>query len=404
MSATPPLRVLVNLTWLVPGVVGGSEESTTDALRGLLEYRPDIELRLAVLRSFAGAHPDLVQGCACDVLDRSGDNKALRVLAEQSWLARRVIAMAPDVVHHAGGVVPLRHPGRSVVTIHDLQPLDLPGNFSWIKRGYLRLMLRRSVRAAEVVCVPSTFTARRVVERLGAVPDRVHVVPWSVVGSDGADRAGDREGTTSPGGGRGAGPAASGDPTFLYPAITYPHKNHRVLLEAFSRFVDARPTARLVLAGGVGPQESAVVDRIRRPDLVGRVQRPGRVTDAEMDRLYRSATAVLLPSRYEGFGLPALEAMHRGVPLVVSSAGSLPEVVTDDEGVSVTPVAPLDPDDVTGWTAAMAFTADLDDRERAAVGAAERARAAAFNGRRTADALAGAYHRAAERPSTLGRP
>ena len=76
------LEVLVNLTWLRPGVVGGSEESTTDALRALLEHREDIEPTLAVLGGFAAAHPDLAGACRCVVLDRSGANKAARVLAE----------------------------------------------------------------------------------------------------------------------------------------------------------------------------------------------------------------------------------------------------------------------------------------------------------------------------------
>ena len=170
-----------------------------------------------------------------------------------------------------------------------------------------------------------------------------------------------------------------------------------------------------------------MAQRIERPDLAGSVERPGRVPRPEMERLYRSATAVLVPSRYEGFGLPALEAMSRGVPLVVASAGSLPEVVgamsqsdataeaastPDSEatapgsgaaatessavgGGSVLPVAPIDPDDTAAWAAAMETVAALGADERRRIAAAERAVATGFTPRRTAAALAHAYGRAA---------
>jgi len=381
-------RVLVNLTWLVPGVVGGSEESTTDALRAVLAHRDDVELTLAVLEPFAAAHPDLAEACALEVLEHSGANKVARVAAEQTWLAGRTEALAPDVVHHAGGVVPVRHPGTSVLTIHDVQPLDLPGNFSVAKRWYLRAMLGRSVRAAEIVCVPSEFTRGRVIDRVAADPARVTVVPWCSTGA----------GSVAPGGELprepGEVPAAAG-PVFVYPAITHAHKNHAVLLEAFSRYSTIDPTARLVLAGGSGAVDAEVRRRITMPDLAGKVRRPGRVAPEEMERLYRRATAVLVPSRYEGFGLPALEAMKRGVPLVVSTAGSLPEVVRSGDGGAVTVVAPVDPDDVGGWLAAMQTTAGLDDERRHAIALAEVAAASAFTPQRTADALADAYLRAA---------
>ncbi len=395
----PPLRVLVNLTWLVPGVVGGSEESTTDAIRAVLEHEPSVEPTLAVLRGFAAAHPDLADACRNEVLDSTGANKAARVFAEQTWLARRTRELSPDLVHHAGGVLPLRHPGRTSLTIHDLQPLEMPENFSLAKRQYLRLMLRRSAHGADGICVPSEFTAGRVCELLGVESARVDVVPWSVVALDrvavdlGPNPAARTDGEATGVAGDSAGTL------FLYPAITYPHKNHRVLLDGFARYRQTNPEARLVLAGGPGASDEEVDRRCARPDLAGSVGRPGRVSSAEMERLYRRATAVLVPSRYEGFGLPALEAMGRGVPLVVSDAGSLPEVVATSAGWA-TPVAPVSPDDPAAWASAMETVAALDERARAEVASREVEAAAAFTPRRTAAALAGAWRRAAGRPGS----
>jgi alpha-1,3-rhamnosyl/mannosyltransferase len=366
--------VLVNLLWLVPGVVGGSEESVTDALRAVVAASPpDLRLRLAVLEPFLDAHPDLVAALPTEVAPLDGTDKARRVLAEQTWLAARTRAVGADVVHHAGGTVPLAHPGATVLTIHDLQPLDLPQNFSWTKRTYLRAMLGRSARAARVVCVPSEFTARRVVELLRVPSAKVHVVPWTPRVAVAP--------TAAP------GPVPDG-PFLLYPAITYPHKNHLVLLEAFARLDGAAADAQLVLTGGRGPDEELVQERIRQLGLTGRVHRPGRVDTATLEALYGAASAVVVPSRYEGFGLPVLEAMVRDRPVVAARAGSLPEVAGPDDLV--------DPDDVTAWAEAMQAVLTMSDRSRAARVGAGRDRAAQFTPERTASALVAAY-RAAHR-------
>ena len=368
------IGVLVNLLWLVPGVVGGSEESTTDALRALADAAPDdVELRLAVLTPFPGAHPDLVDRFACEVLDRDGRNTPRRILAEQTWLARRARAVGVDVVHHAGGVVPLRHPRRVVLTVHDLQPLDLPQNFRTTKRVYLRAMVGRSVRAADVVTVPSDFTRRRVIDLLDADPERVLVVPWSVrVPSPPPD-----DGTHLP------LPPQLTEPFLLYPAITYPHKNHRVLLEAFALAARSEPDLRLVLTGGPATAETEVRERIARPDLAGRVLRTGRVPAAQLEALYGAARAVVVPSLYEGFGLPVLEAMVRGVPVIAADAGSLPEIARAQDLVPA--------DDVTAWAEAMHAVIHLSDRQRNERIRAGRERAVGYGPGRTAAALLAAY-------------
>jgi glycosyltransferase involved in cell wall biosynthesis len=341
-------RVLVNLCWLVPGVVGGSEESVTDALRAVADDLPDdLELRLAVLETFPTAHPDLAERFDTSVLRHDGSNKARRVAAEHTWLVREARRWGAGVVHHAGGVVPLVHPGRVVLTIQDLQPLDLPQNFSPRKRAYIRAMVGRSARSAAVVHVPSSFTRDRVTALLRVPPERVRVVPWFPRPSPPADQ-------------EAAAASTLGVPRrfVLYPAITYPHKNHLVLLEAFSRLLSSDPDVRLVLTGGEGPSEPAVQRRLAAPDLRGRVLRTGRVPTGVLEELYRRAAVVVVPSRYEGFGLPVLEAMQRGCPVIASSAGSLPEVSSSAEVV--------DPGDVTAWSRAMQSVLAMTPAERSA--------------------------------------
>jgi len=284
-------------------------------------------------------------------------------------------------VHHAGGVVPLVHSRCVVLTIQDLQPLDQPHNFAPAKRAYIRAMAGRSARAAQVVTVPSEFSRGRVVELLGVDPARVVVVPWFPRPAPSpSDPASGEPGELLP-------PAvAGGRPYFLYPAITYPHKNHLVLLEAFARVAASDPDVALVLTGGEAATEAEVRERIARPDLRGRVARTGRVPAATLEVLYRHATAVVVPSRYEGFGLPVLEAQLRGCPVVSSSAGSLPEVARPEDLV--------DPDDVTAWAEAMHCVLRLSAPERAERVAAGRRLAAAFTPGRTAAGLLGAYRQA----------
>lgn len=374
-------RVLVNLLWLVPGVVGGSEESTTDALRAVADALDGqdasarIDLHLAVLLPFADAHPDLAARFPLHVLDQDGRDKRRRVLSEQTWLPATTRAIGAEVVHHAGGVLPLRHPARSVLTVHDLQPLDMPANFRMSKRIYIRSMAGRSVRGTDVLTAPSDFTRDRLVAVLGASPERIEVVPWWVA----PHTAPVAEPFPLP-------PGLGDDPYFLYPAITYPHKQHVVLLEAFALLARSHPEVRLVLTGGAASAEADVQARMRRADLDGRVLRTGRVPSEQLESLFAAATAVAVPSCYEGFGLPVLEAMVRGVPVIAAAAGSLPEVARSADLVAA--------DDVDAWAAALGAVLSESPADRAQRIAAGHARAARFTPERTATGLLRAYRRA----------
>ena len=382
-------RLLVNLLWLVPGRVGGSEESVTTMLRAVAdELVPGEfpEVHLAMTPAVQAAHPDLAERFEVQVVDLDARSKPRRVLAEQTVLATVARQLDAQVVHHAGGIVPLAHPGRVVLTVHDLQPLDLPGNFTATKRTYVRAMVGRSARVAQVVCVPSEFTRGRVMELLKVPDDRVVVVPWAAppvpqlpghasphppVRAD--------EGQPDPG----LADHVPTRPYFLWPAITYPHKNHQVLLAAFAELVGSGADVELVLAGGLGPSEGDVISTVVKLGLTDRVRRTGRVPAELLERLYGSAAAVVVPSRYEGFGLPVVEAQVRGCPVVVASAGSLPEVAA--------PADLVDPDDVAGWATAMQDVLRLTDAERQARADRGRALAAAFTPARTAQAQLAAY-------------
>jgi glycosyltransferase involved in cell wall biosynthesis len=341
------VKVGVNLLWLVPGDVGGSEQSTLASLRALGELAPpDLDLRLFVLEPFAAAYPDVVAAFPTEVMALSGRSRVVRVLGEATWLARRTSGL--DLVHNAGGTAPARSATPYVLTIHDLQPLERRETHSPSKRAYLRAVLPRAIRGAQAVAVPSDFVRRSVLERFAADPDRVVTIPHGVA-HRAASAIPEREVRARfglPG------------PVVLYPAISYPHKDHATLIEAFSRVHAAHPDAVLVLTGGEGACEPDVRRQIARLGLEDHVRRTGRVSDADVAGLYEVATVVAVPSVYEGFGLPAAEAMAAGVALVAADATALPEVV-GDAGLLVAP------GDVPAWADAVSrLLADPGERTR----------------------------------------
>jgi glycosyltransferase involved in cell wall biosynthesis len=370
------MRVGINLCWLVPGVVGGSEEATTRALRAM-GRRPasDIDVVLLGLDALRRAHPDLTTLFESHTLPVPGRVKPLRVLAEHTWLRAMVARHRIDLLHDAGGTSVGVVGVPRVLTIHDIQPLELPHNFHPVRVAYLRRTVPRSVRDAARVVVPSTFVRDRLVDRLGTDPAKIDVVPW----------AAPPLGPTMPIETVRARYGIIGT-IVLVPAITYPHKDHVVAVRAMRHLVDRHSETTLVLTGGQGPAEQQVLAEIEALGLAGRVVRTGRIPESAVASLFQHAAAVVLPSRYEGFGIPALEAMAAGTPVVVGDAGALPEVVGD--AGAVVPVG----DDAQ--LAVELHRILTDEEHRQAMSRAGLARAAEFLPERTAEGLLAAYRSA----------
>nr|WP_249419947.1 glycosyltransferase family 1 protein [Rhabdothermincola salaria] len=375
--------------WLVPGDVGGSEEYTVGLLEALADAAPrDLDVTLFVNGSFSSAHPDLAGAWRTVVAPVSGRSRPRRVLAESTWLAAESRRRRLDVVHHAGGTIPWVSPVPSVVTLHDLQPLAHPERFSALKRTYIRAVAPPSLRRARIVITLTTFTGRDAVDRCGVDPRHLRLVP------SGVDRPGPLPRSVDPDAVLGR-LGLAGRRVVLYPAITYAHKNHETLVRALSLLVGARPDLALVLTGRAGPAESHLDAAVAAYGLEQHVVRTGRIPATDLEVLYRRASVLAFPSAYEGFGLPVVEAMSRGCPVVASDAGALPDVTG---GAAVI----VDPYDATAWATALADVLDHPARAEALV-AAGRRRALAFAWPRSAAALADAYHDAA-RPDLGSHP
>ncbi len=375
-------RVGLNAMWLVPGVVGGSEEYTTRLLNAIVSDPPsDVDLTLFVNSSFPDAYPELVDRFRTEVAPISGHRKALRVGAETSWLGMRTRHLGLDLVHHMGGILPAWRPAPCILTIHDLQPLVLPEHFAAPKRIFNRFTVPRSVRAARLIVTLTEYTKADLTARLGTAPDRIVVVPPGFGRGNGGDDV-----EITPGGHVRATYALGDHPFFVFPAITYPHKNHLMLLRAFSDLHRQHPDVLLVLTSGESQMEEDVTDAIVRFGLTRHVRRLGRIPEAHLTALYREAVALTFPSRYEGFGLPVLEAMAAGCPVLASDSTALPETV-GGAGLLLDPTRP------SAWTDAMAHVL-TDAASRSALVAAGFARIERFDWHASAGLQIDVYRRA----------
>jgi len=333
----------VNLLWMVPGDVGGTEEYATRLLAPFVSI-PDISLTIFGLRGLRAAHAELQAVGAIHEAPVTGAHRSARVVAERSWLRRRSRKAA--VVHHFGGTVPSNLVSPSLLTIHDLLPLDDPQLFSAPKARWLAGQIPASIRRAHRVLTPSAYVADQIADRFDIDRTRLHVVPSShsgtqvptpgvtaTAGEDSAARDSDvltRLGVRQP--------------YILYPAISYRHKNHRVLLEAMSALETGG--VQLVLTGRPDAAQPEIDATIASRALSDRVRVLGRVPGPDFAVLFRGASALVFPSRFEGFGLPLIEAMRRSVPVIAANATAVPEVV-GDAGLLV------DPDDSEAWANAI---------------------------------------------------
>lgn len=366
-----PLRVAVDATPML-GARTGVGFFTAGVVEALAA-RPDVAVAGYALswrawRSLAAALPSNVRP-----IRRSMPPQPLRTCwlrwdrPPAEWWTGRV-----EVVHGTNFVVPPAKRAATVTTVHDLTALRFPELCSGDPLFYPQL-LRRSIARGTWVHTVSSFVAGEVVDLLGADPERVAVVPEAVP----------RVAEASPEDGR---RLAGADRYVLSLSTVEPRKDHLSLVRAFDRLAGRHRDLRLVIAG----MEAWGSDRLDRAVAASRhadrIERLGYVDDRRRAALLRGASLLAFPSKYEGFGLPPLEAMVAGVPVVATRAGSLPEVLGD--AALLVPVG----DDAA---LAEAMDAVLDGNGlRDTMVAAGRRNVRRYSWERTAEGLVGLYRRA----------
>jgi glycosyltransferase involved in cell wall biosynthesis len=347
----------------------GDEAYTINLLRELPSAAPDLAFA-ASLRDPADMPADVpaeVQRLALAV-----GSPYRRIPFAFPRLARREDAA---LVHVQYFVAP-RLPAPCVVTVHDLSFTRRPELFGLRDRLLLGGLVPSSVRRARHVIAVSEFTRGDLIDRYGLDPSRVTAVRNGVAARfrpdpEAAALAREQFGLERP--------------FVLFVGALQPRKNAVLLLDAFARLRD-HPELDLVLAGGDRGGLAAVRERAQRLGLGPRMRLLGHVPEAALPGLYGAAELLAFPSLYEGFGLPALEAMACGTPVCASSTTGLGEAV-GDSGLT------FDPSSVEELAVAIDLLLE-DDALRASLRAAGLARAARFTWRRSAEATAAVYRAA----------
>lgn len=245
----------------------------------------------------------------------------IRVLWEHLLAPWHIGATRLDLVHSMLNVVPLAAPTRHVVTVHDLSFMRTPGAHPTHRRWYLTAATWLSARRARAVLADSHATKDDVVALLGVNPDRVHVVYPGHEATfhprpDDEVQAFRRNNTL-------------GRPFVLFVGTLEPRKNVDVLVRAFGVAAQGGFGGDLVVAGGSGWATEGIDAALAESPVRDRIRRIGYVKQEDLPYWYCAADLVVYPSSYEGFGLPVLEAMASGTPVITSNRSSLPEVAGD---------------------------------------------------------------------------
>jgi len=309
-------RVAVDLTSLLSRLTGVGV--FVRDLTARLAARPDVSLTGYAV-TWRGRHRlGSVAPPGVAVVDRPMAARPLHELWRRTdhpridhWIGRHDAVWGPNYV-----VPPTR--AGALVTVHDLTTVHYPELADGFTLAYPDLV-RRAIRRGAWVHTPSAFVRDEVVAHFGADPDRVVAIPHGVTVP---------AAVCSSQGGAGAR-LAGGDRYVLAVGTVEPRKDLPTLVAAFDALAADDPHLRLVIAGADGWGASALAEAIAASRHGDRVVRLGWVDDGDRAALLREAAVFAYPSLYEGFGLPPVEAMAAGVPVVTTRAGSLPEVCGD---------------------------------------------------------------------------
>lgn len=314
------MRIAINALYLIPGGVGGTEIY----LRSLIDA---LEQEGATLRVISNRETGPLSRDPL-VAPLHATRRPARILFEQLRLPS--LLRGCDVLLNPGFTAPLL-PGIPQVTVfHDLQHKRHPEYFRWFDLPAWRFLLWGAARRSARLIAVSEATRDDLLRYYPFLrPNAIDVVPHGVEPALFALRA-RRE------------PA----PFLLCPSTTHPHKNHPLLLRAFARLRRHRPHLRLVLTGVRGFAQHEVLAEIERLGLSEAVTLPGWLPRAELLELFRTAGAVVYPSRFEGFGMPVAEALAAGVPVACSDIEPLRSIAAGNAHL-------FPPDDEAALAAAM---------------------------------------------------
>jgi glycosyltransferase involved in cell wall biosynthesis len=373
---TARVHVGLNLIYLVPGETGGMETHARELIPRLAEL-DGLRLTAFINREADAAAPGPWHEIEHEVVPVWAKSRVQWVRGEQQLLPRLARQAGVDLVHSLASTAPLHGRFARVTTIHDLNYRMVPdAHFGLLGLG-MRILVPAAARRSRRIMVDAASTREDLATQLGVSPGKVDVVPLATPTIPSTPPTPESELRERLG---------LGDRrVVLSPSAKRPHKNLPRLLRAVAA-IDARRRPLLVIPGYSTPHEGELRGLARELAIEDDLRLPAWVSTPDLEGLYALADAVVFPSLYEGFGLPVLEAMARGVPVACSRASSLPEVAGDAALL-------FDPEDVDAIRAATErLLGDGELRER--LRAAGRERAARFTWEVTAAGTVASYERA----------
>jgi glycosyltransferase involved in cell wall biosynthesis len=311
----------INLIYLVPGETGGMEVVARELIEALLDAAPGLRFTAFVNREAAAAGEgpwgELLPAVTVPVNARRREQW---VFGEQVLLPRLGRRAGVELMHSLASTAPAWGAFRRVVTVHDLIYARFPEAHSGLRGRGMRMLVPLGVRHAQRVIADSQSTREDLIELLGVPPERIDVAPLGV----GAVRCAQplSEAQTR------ARFALGERRVVLSLSAKRPHKNLLALIGALAR-IPAERRPLLVLPGYATWHEAELREHATRLGVAEDVRLHGWLDAEELEGLWALADAFVYPSLYEGFGLPVLEAMARGVPVACADASSLPEVAGD---------------------------------------------------------------------------
>ncbi len=375
------MHVGLNLVFLVPGYTGGTETYAQELIPELVAAAPDVRFTAFVNREAASGRGrpwgELIPAITVPVRAR---NRIEWVRGEQLLLPALAERAGVDLVHSLGNTAPAWGHFRRVVTIHDLAYRLAPEAHLGVLGLGMRILVPLAARRSDRIIVDAESTRDDVDRLLKVAPTKVDVVPLGVGAARRVDPMPDAQ--------LRAKLDLADQPIVLCVAAKRPHKNLVRLLSALALIPSERRPV-LVLPGYRTAHEDELRARADELEIAGKVRFLDWVDPAELEALYAAASCFVFPSLLEGFGLPVLEAMARGLPVACSGTGALGEVAGDA-------ALRFDPRSETSIAAAIErLLGDPAEAER--LRTAGRERAARFTWASTAAATLAAYRRAGVR-------
>ncbi len=369
-------RIGLNLLFLVPDETGGMEVYARHLIESLVRVRPDLEFVAFVNREAAakrGPWNELMRSVTVPVNSR---NRAAWVLADQTLLPAMAGRMRIDLLHSLANLAPAWGPYRRLLTVHDLIHRTFPDAHEGVRAKALSYVMPLGIRRSHRLIAISQATRDDLVNLFHERPDKIDVIPQGV-GEPHPERALPENRLRSQ--------LDAGDrPIALSLSAKRPHKNLPRLLDALARIPSERRPL-LVIPGYRTWHEDELREQALALAIEDDVRFLGWVSEEEVEGLYAASSLFVFPSYYEGFGLPVLEAMQRGVPVACSDRTSLPEVA----GGAALMFDPDRPEEIADAMERLLSGGDEVERLRAA----GRARAAQFSWDDTARLTAESYER-----------